>query len=171
MKWIIIFFTLFPVIGYTQTVHMEKERIVYKKTINTDASKEDLYDKAKYAIKRYVRGSRSGLLTDDREKGEIECKGYFRLSSDYNPLQKVQFIIRIKAEDGNYKYHIDSVYLVIRERGEKPQYIPSGDFFARMDISGPVAIATEKQLNEIDMNFQKLLDLIDLAMKRPGKKR
>ena len=35
-----------------------------------------------------------------------------------------------------------------------------------MDISGPVAANAEKQLNEIDMNFQKLIDLIGADMKR-----
>jgi hypothetical protein len=38
-----------------------------------------------------------------------------------------------------------------------------------MDVSGPVSAAAEKQLNEIDMNFQKLIDLVNTYMKRASK--
>jgi hypothetical protein len=35
-----------------------------------------------------------------------------------------------------------------------------------MESSGPVAADTERQLNEIDMNFQKLIDQINNDMSK-----
>ncbi|HWJ27013.1 MAG TPA: hypothetical protein VNS32_10755 [Flavisolibacter sp.] len=52
--------------------------------------------------------------------------------------------------------------MFIREkiRGGKTTDTPSEDLVKGMDTSGPTAINTEKQLNEIDMDFQQLLDRI-----------
>ncbi|MBK5270191.1 MAG: hypothetical protein JJE22_04170, partial [Bacteroidia bacterium] len=42
----------------------------------------------------------------------------------------------------------------------------SEDLLKDMDVSGPVSANAEKQLNEIDMHFQKLLYLINADMKK-----
>ena len=62
--------------------------------------------------------------------------------------------------NNSYHYSIDSVYLSQKERGKKTVIQSSKELLKYMEVSGPVAMTTEKQLNEIDMRVQQLLALI-----------
>lgn len=158
---LVFFFLLFPVFCFSQTVHLKKGKIVYKENVKVEnLSKDDKYVRAKQAILTYVKGSELGMYRDDKEKGEIASTGKIKLGSPYSIITTLLYRIKIKITDNGYKYLIDSVYLKQAERGGKTTIIPSEELVKGMDINGNVAINTEKQLNEIDMDFQQLLDLI-----------
>lgn len=163
----IIFFLLIPMVTYGQTVHVDSNRIVYKGTVKLDSvNKDELYSRAKNAILSNVKRSKEMIVTDNNEKGMMAAKGSIRLASPYHVIKTVEYILELSVDDGKYEYRIDSVYIKQVERGGKTIKMPSEELVKGMDVSGPVSAATEKQLNEIDMNFQKLIDLINTYMKR-----
>jgi hypothetical protein len=163
----IVFLLLLPVVTYGQTIHVDSNRIVYSGNVKLDhINKDELFERAKNAILHHVKGSRETIVTDSREKGMISTKGNIKFISPYHIIKTVEYILELSVDDGNYKYRIDSVYLKQAERGGKTNKISSEELLRGMDMSGPVAASTEKQLNEIDMNFQKLLELINADMKK-----
>ena len=151
---------------YSQTAHVDSNRIVYKGTVKVDrVNRDELYARAKNALLNNAGGSKEVIVTDSSEKGMISAKGSIRLPSTYATIKTVEYILELSVDDGNYKYRIDSVYLKQVERGGKTNKISSEEILKAMDTSGPVSANAEKQLNEIDMNFQKLLDLLRTDMK------
>jgi len=90
----------------------------------------------------------------------MTAKGTIKLASPYPIVKKVEYILELSIDDGKYKYRIDSVRIKQVERGGKTTIISSQKLVEGMDESGPVSANTEKQVNEIDMVFQKLLDLL-----------
>ncbi len=161
MKIIFLAFFLIPFFSIAQTIHVEKGRIVYKGTEKADKfSKEEIYSRAKIALLQNVRGHERQLRTDDEKNGELSMNGETRLKSTFNILRVLEYSIKISVNKGEYKYKIDSVFVRQNERHVKTIDIPSEDLLAGMNISGNVAIRTENELNEIDMDFQKLLDLL-----------
>jgi hypothetical protein len=174
MKFIkhIIFILLIPVVTNGQTAHVDEDRIVYKGTVKLEqVNKEDMYTRAKNAILNNVKGSKKGIVDGNNEKEKIAAKGSIRLSSPYHIIKTVEYILELSLEDGKYKYRIDSVYINEIERGGKTNKISSEELLKGMEVTGATSANTEKQLNEIDMNFQKLLVLINNDMKKkPGVK-
>jgi hypothetical protein len=161
----IIFLLLIPVVTNGQTVHVDEDRIVYKGTIKLEqVNKEDLYPRAKDAILNNVKGSKKGIVEDNKEK--IAATGSIKLASPYHIIKTVEYILELSVEDGKYKYRIDSVYINQAERGGKTIKISSEELLKGMEVSGSISATTEKQLNEIDMNFQKLLALVNTDMKK-----
>jgi hypothetical protein len=164
---LIIFLLLIPVVTYGQTVHVDSNRIVYKGTVKPGLiNKDELYARAKNAIFNNVKGSKEVIVVDDNERGMIAAQGSIRLASPYHIIKTVEYILELSVDDGKYEYRIDSVYIKQVERGGKTHKISSEELLKGMDVSGPVSAAAEKQLNEIDMNFQKLIDLVNTYMKR-----
>ncbi|GAC1706442.1 MAG: hypothetical protein NVS9B7_15640 [Flavisolibacter sp.] len=161
MKIIFLASFFISLLTQAQTVHVEKGKIVYKGAEKTDQfSKLELYTRAKNALLQNVRGHERQLRTDDEKNGELSMNGETRLKSTFNILRVLEYSIKISVKKGEYKYKIDSVFVRQNERHIKTIDIPSEDLLAGMNISGNVAINTEKQLNEIDMDLQKLLALL-----------
>ncbi|GAC1421498.1 MAG: hypothetical protein NVSMB67_16510 [Flavisolibacter sp.] len=161
MKVIFLASFFISLLTQAQTVHVEKGKIVYKGAEKTDQfSKLELYTRAKNALLQNVRGHERQLRTDDEKNGELSMNGETRLKSTFNILRVLEYSIKISVKKGEYKYKIDSVFVRQNERHIKTIDIPSEDLLAGMNISGNVAINTEKQLNEIDMDLQKLLALL-----------
>ena len=166
MKFIkhILLLLLIPVASFGQTVHIDEDRVVYKGTVKLEqVNKEDIYTRAKNALLNNVKGGKHEIMEDNKEK--IAAKGSIRLSSPYHIVKTVEYILELSVEDGKYKYSIDSVYIKQAERGGKKKKISSEELLKGMEVTGPASANTEKQLNEIDMNFQKLLTLINRDMK------
>ena len=160
-----IFFLLIPLAGLGQTAHVDSNRIVYKGIVRVESvNKEELFSRAKNAITR-VKGDEEGRVEDDKDKGMIATKGSIRLSSPYHLIKTVEYILELSVDNGKYGYRIDSVYIKQVERGGKTVKLSSQELLKGMDVSGPVSQSTEKQLNEIDMNFQKLIALVSGYMK------
>src|SRR5438034_2589033 len=169
MKFIkrIVFLLLIPAITNGQTAHVDEDRIVYKGTVKIEkVNKEDMYSRAVNAIHNNVKGSKEGIVEDNNEKEKIAARGSITLSSPYHIIKTVEYILELSVEDGKYKYRIDSVYINQAERGGKKTKISSEELLKGMEVSGPTSANTEKQLNEIDINFQKLLALVNNDMKK-----
>lgn len=163
----IVFLLLVPAITRGQTAHVDEEKVVYKGTVKLDTvDKEKLFTRAKNALLSNVKGSRETIVAEDNEKGMITAKGSIKLASPYHKIRSVEYILELSVENGKYEYRIDSVYIKERERGGKTKKISSGELLKGMDVSGESSAITEKLLNEIDMNFQKLLDLVNSDMKK-----
>lgn len=157
---ILLLFLLQPLYTLAQTVHLEDDKIVYKGKEKLDSlNKQEIYQRINEAIVKYVSVV-DNKVDSSYEEGNITARGKLKLSSTYNLLRSLQYTIKFTISDGEYKYKIDSVYIDQHERGGKTTEIPSEELVKLMDISGPVAADTEKKLNEIDMEFQKVIALI-----------
>jgi hypothetical protein len=169
MKFVrqIISLLLIPAVTFGQTVHVDSNRIVYKGTVKFDSvNKEALLERAKSAILSNVKGSNEVIVSGNNEKRMIAATGSMRLASPYHIIKTVEYIFELSIGDGKYEYRIDSVYIKQIERGGETIKISSEKLLKGMDVSGAVSANTEKQLNEIDMNFQKLIHLVNAYMQK-----
>lgn len=163
----ILFFLLMPVAAAAQTVHVDDDRIVYKGAVKvSDINKQQLYEKAKNAIYNNVKNGRENIIEEDKENGKIAVKGSIRLTTPWELIRKVEYILELAVDDGGYKYRIDSVVLEQQERGQKKIKMSSEKMLKGVDVTGPESREAEKQLNELDMNFQKILALIKADIKK-----
>jgi hypothetical protein len=148
-------------------VHVEKNKIVYKGKIHVEGtSAEQLTVRAKRAILNLDKDYESKVIQNDDGTTRVWFQGVMKLASFDHVSKKVTYILEINVKDGGYEYRIDSVYLVQKEPGEQATEISSEELLNKMESSGPVAARTEAQLNEIDMDFQKLIDRINKEMIR-----
>jgi hypothetical protein len=163
----IVFLLLIPVFAYGQTAHIDSNRVAYKGMVKVNnVNKEELYARAQHAIRGNVKNEKEVIIAENKEKGMIVAKGSIKLPSPYHLIKALEYVLELSVEDGNYKYRIDSVYIKQSERGGKTIKIPSAHILKGMDESGLSSAIAEKQLNEIDMNFQKLLALFKADMKK-----
>jgi Domain of unknown function (DUF4468) with TBP-like fold len=157
----ILFYLLMPVAAAGQTVHVDDNRIVYKGAVKvSEINKQQLYERAKDAIYNNVKDGRENIIEESKQKGKITVKGSFRLTTPWELIRKVEYILELAVEERGYKYRIDSVVLQQKERGGKKITMSSGKMLKAVDVTGPESREAEKQLNELDMNFQKILALI-----------
>ena len=164
----LIFFLLaFPFFISAQTVHIEKNKIVYKGKVHVEGtSAEQLTLRAKRAILNLNKDYKSNVSQNEDGTNKVWFQGATKLASSGHVSSKVKYIVEINVKNGSYEYRIDSVYLVQKEPGQHATESPSGELLDKMESSGAVAARTEGQLNEIDMDFQKLIDDINREMKR-----
>src|ERR1051326_3559807 len=165
----IIFVLLMPVMTSGQTVHVDSDRIVYKGTVKLDdVNKDELFARANHVLSADIKGNERVMITNDNGKEMIMTKGTMRLTSPYSMISIVEYIFELSPDKGGFKYRIDSVYIKETERGGETTKISSGELLKGMDMSGTVAAATEKKLNEIDMKFEKIIDRVITGMKKPA---
>src|SRR5437762_3408470 len=156
----IVFLFLLPATTYSQTAHVDSNRIVYKGTVKVDrVNRDELYARAKNALLNNPGEGKEVIVTDSSEKGMISAKGSIRLPSAYATIKTVEYILELSVGDGNYKYRIDSVYLKQVERGGTTNKISSEEILNAMNTSNTDSANEEIQYNHIHINFQKLLDL------------
>ena len=164
----IIFFLLIPAVTFGQTIHIDSNRIVYKGTVKLDAvNKDELYARARNAMFNNVK--EDSIVTDNKEKGMISAKGSIKLASPYHIIKKVEYILELTVDDGKYEYRIDSVSIKQVERGGKTTRIYADEILQGLDLTASGFVPgygnVEKQVNEIDMNFKKLIALVKADMK------
>jgi hypothetical protein len=169
MKWlrqkilIVAYFFSLPVAA--QTVHQDSERIAYRNTVTVaNANQLDLFFRAQKVIANYV-AQKPSLVKTDTINYEISAKGSIKLHSPYHLVKTLLYTIQLSINDGAYEYRIDSVFIKEVERGGKTKLISSQELLKGMEVSGSASSIMEKQLNEIDMNFQKLIDIVSNKMK------
>jgi hypothetical protein len=166
MKFIkYILFVLIPVALHAQTVHVDEDRIVYKdkKTV-AQVDKHELFERAQIAMER-IKWNKQRIVVENRNEGLITARGTMKLVTPYHTIRTVEYLFELKVEDGEYKYRIDSVYMEEKERGGKTTRLSSEKLLKAVEETGKVSKDAEKVLNEIDMNFQKLLALVQADMK------
>jgi hypothetical protein len=162
----IAFLLLIPVFTYGQTAHVDSNRVAYKGVVKVNnVNKEELYARAQHAIRNNVKNEKEVVIAENKEKGMIVAKGSIKLASPYHLIKSLEYVLELSIEDGNYKYRIDSVHIKQSERGGKTIKMPSAHILKGMEESGLSSAIAEKQLNEIDMNFQKRLALLNKDMK------
>ncbi|MFL5741222.1 MAG: hypothetical protein ACJ75B_13445 [Flavisolibacter sp.] len=164
MKLIIIIF-FFPLIAWGQTVHLNKDEIEYKGQFDAAAGKEELYTVAKNFLQKENGKMHHTIISENTDKAELVAYGTLKLHTAFSLIRTLHYTLSLNADKGKIKYHIDSVYLEEKSRGFDTKMISSEDLVKSMDITGPVAAQTEHLLNEIDMNFQMLLDLLKKDIK------
>lgn len=162
----IIFLLFAPFAACGQTIHSEDDRIVYKGTITVEnADQAELYQRAKSAL-HYVNASTDNLVEDKKENGKIIAPGKMKLKTPYSVVRTVFYNFELSVEEGKVKYRIDSVYLKNKVRGGNTTVLSSDKILKAVEETGPPAIEAEKQLNEIDMNFQKIIAIVISEMKK-----
>lgn len=156
----LIFFLLgFPFFISAQTVNVEKSKIVYKGKVHVEgASAEQLTSRARRTILDLDKDYESKVNQNEDGTTRVWFQGATKLASSDHVSKKVTYIVEINVKDGSYEYRIDSVYLVQKEPGQHAKETSSEELLNKMESSGPVAASTEALLNEIDMDFQKLID-------------
>jgi len=149
-----------------QTVHVDSDRIAYRNTVKVDnTSQLELFFRAQKAIVDYVT-QRPALIKTDAINNEMLAEGSITLSSPRYVTKTLLYTIKLSVHDGDYEYQIDSVYLKQQERGGSAKLTSSQELLKGMDVSGEASWIMEKQLNEIDMNIQKLLALVNREMQK-----
>src|SRR5206468_3117806 len=109
---------LIPVLAFGQTVHVEKDQIIYKGTVKADnLNQEELFGRAKKAIINNVNKNEN-VISDDN-KNRIATRGSIKLKSSYHLIKTVEFNFELTIKNGEYTYIIDSVFLKQVERGGK----------------------------------------------------
>lgn len=163
MKYLLILLC-FPLFSAAQTAHLDDERIAYKGTIDVkDASAQTLFDRAQQALPRFT--GMSLTMQQSAAPEQLTAKVKLRLTSTHTLRNRVEFLLQLQMRDGRCAYRIDSVYLIANPRGAKAVRTRSDKLVEGMETSGPTSAATEKKMNEIDMQVQRLLDLLSSALK------
>jgi Domain of unknown function (DUF4468) with TBP-like fold len=164
----ILFLLLSPLVAGGQTIHSEQDKIVYKGTVHvSNVDQAELYQRAAIALK-YINSSSDIKGKDHNDKSKIVAAGQLKLTTAYYIVRTVFYNFELTVEDGKFKYRIDSVYMKERQRGGKTATLSSDKMLKAMEETGPPSIVAEKELNEIDMNFQKIIALVSSAMKKPS---
>ncbi|HMK26349.1 MAG TPA: DUF4468 domain-containing protein [Chitinophagaceae bacterium] len=171
MKFIkrVILFLLIPAGTSGQTIHIDSNRILYKGTVKLDAvNKEELFVRARNAIFNNVK--EDSMVTDNKEKGIIAAKGSIKLASPYPIIKELEYILELAVNNGKYEYRVDSVHIKKIERGGETTIIYSEELLKGLDLTASGFVPgygdVEKQVNEIDMNLQKLIALVNADMKK-----
>lgn len=161
MKQLLLFLYLLPLAALSQTAHIADERVVYRERVSEKGvSKEELYRRAQSAVKELV----SGTTTEEMANGRLVTDAKMKLSSSHSLRNRMRYQLTIDVMDGGYEYHIDSVSWITDARGKELVTTSSKKLVSNMEITGPTAARTEKQLNEIDMRLQKLIALLKKEM-------
>lgn len=155
MKWI-LFFLLIPFIPSAQTVHLKDEKIFYEGSIKTNRSPTDIQN-ALYEAEKNC-SSKIHNASVDTNSGGIKLVSEMKLTPTQNTTNTLRYTLQLSSKEDQVHYRIDSVFVITKERGGKTKIISSEDIVKDMDVTGPVATATEKKLNEIDMRIQELID-------------
>jgi hypothetical protein len=161
MKYL-LFFLLIPFYASSQTVNVEGDKVVYKGKVPVKGlSEQEIGERAKMAILDHVNKKEEPVVVDSNKRQMIISTGKIKLPSPHYIIKTMEFRIALVIGKGGYQYLIDSIILTEKTKGEETVRMSSEKLLKGMESSGPVAAAAEKQLNEIDMNIQKLIAVIN----------
>jgi len=164
MKYLILLLWLLPFFTQAQTAHIDDGRVAYRERITVNGvNRQELYRRAGAAL------SSLNLKADstDEQSGLLVVRDRMRLTGMHSLRNFMSYELRLQVEDGAYEYRIDSIVWITDPRGEELIVTPSKKLVDNMEVTGPTAAKTEKQLNEIDMRLQKLIALLNKAMRKP----
>jgi len=164
MKYVLLL-GLIPFLSQAQTVHVKDGAIDYKGTVIVKGvSKTALLHRAKNAVIHCIDTVQQVQVTKNKNEDKLEAAGKMNLSPNAHTDNVLFYTVEIQARNGQYKYHIHKVRVAQYRAGQKIKDISSKDLLKGMESSGEGAIEAEKQLNEIDMDMQKLIALIKTDM-------
>lgn len=161
----IILFLLWPFFSLGQTVHVEDEQIAYKGSITVaGTSGDDLLARLQNAVQAAAKQSK-GKTALQMADNRLVSLGAIQLNAPFHILRTVHFRLQMQANNSGYDFWLDSVSVVEKRRGGKETAKTSKELLEGMEETGNVAIATERLLNEIDLQLQKFLILTKDAVK------
>jgi len=157
MKWI-LFFLLIPFGSSSQTVHVKDEKIYYEGLIKINSSETNPEKALEEAEKNCSTRIHNLSINKNDSENKITVLSEMNLTPTQSNINTLQYTLQLSVKQDHIKYKIDSFFLITKERGGKADTIPSKEIVKDMDVTGPVATATEKKLNQIDMKIQELID-------------
>lgn len=166
MKIIFSFLFFLPLFLAAQTVHRKGNKIVYEDEVMLPGRNADQLNTAlQAALLDLVKKGKTPANVRVSEQAFV-ADGDMKLSSNHPISRLVNYTLSLKAKDSGYAYRIDSVFVIEKKSGEAEKKRTAKQLLQEMEVSGPVAEAAEKILNEIDMNFQKLLVLLKTKLQK-----
>jgi hypothetical protein len=158
---ILLLVFLFPALALGQTIHFEKERVVYKGKIELrDSGISGNYLKAKDMLLNVVDADPDSLVEKRNDK-ELVGSASLRLpTSEYHIIKTLDYQVKLIAEENAIAYEIGNIKLHMRERGKKAKTLRAEEILKGMEESGRVAKMAEQELNAIDMHLQKIIALM-----------
>jgi Domain of unknown function (DUF4468) with TBP-like fold len=161
---------LLPVYALSQNVPVEKGRVIYENEVAVpNASRAELYSRAKDALAQLERYASPNVYRDSPDNGEMEATGSIPIDKkNHQEKYAVGYHLQIQVTDNKYSYRIDSVQLLHYKR-HKTKEKPVEDLLKDVNNSDKVAVETEMQVNEMDMDILKLIDLLNNEMTRKEK--
>lgn len=157
-----LFFLLFTcsLSAICQTVHIKDDKINYSGKVKVEGVSKDEILKRAAASLQSLMDNYTIVSEDKNATNEISLRGETKMKTPYALIRKMIYTFTVSTDEKGYRYHIDSVYVSEQARGEKAKIESSEKLIKQMTESGNPAINAEKILNEIDMNFQKMLAML-----------
>jgi hypothetical protein len=162
--YILLLILLYPALALTQTIHVEKDRVAYKGKLELHGSKTDHYSRAKEMLLNIVKAAPDSIKENKEEK-ELTASASIRLPSDYHLIKVMKYKLRLKPVDNGIGYEIGNIRLELRERGKKGKTLLAEEILKGLEENGKVGMMAETQLNEIDMNIQKVIASMQLHLR------
>jgi hypothetical protein len=167
MKFLFLFLLL-PFLSQAQTIHFEKDEILYKGTVNImGLTAADVAARLPIAVAEANR--KSDARVENQSTGtSLTWKEEMKLNSPYHKIHTLHFLLTLIPKEGGYDYQVDSVSVIQKRRGGSTEVLSSKQLLKGIEETGAAAVVAEELLNEIDMRLQKLIVLLENNVK--GKK-
>jgi hypothetical protein len=159
IRSILLLLFLFPAVSLAQTIHKDKDKIVYKGKIKVHASANG-HDQSKSFLLEY---SNPDSIKEEKDSKHLSSIATAKLPSPYHLQRELRYKVKFELTSDGVTYEIEGVELLLHERGEKEKILSSADLLKGMDESGNASRDAEKVLNEIDMYIQQYIVKIQSA--------
>jgi len=174
---------LLPLFAASQTVHVKDGSIVYEGKEKVEGvSASEIYNRIQHILPSLVDDYKASSRPSPKEKAMstqgqlsenslqsadvVKARGQLHLKTPYTIIRTVHYSLELKAIENGYEYLIDSVSFTEQKRGEKAETKSSKEVFDNMSEQGAIVGETERLLNETDMRFQRLLDVLRMKVKK-----
>lgn len=159
---------LLNAVGTGQTIHSDGAEILYMDTIHSNGvSDDELFIRSQQLFSELKHDKKIDEKKLRITGHKLHARMSVKLPTINHASKKFEFDLEISTSPGVYQYRIDSVVIVRKEPGDKANKQSAKELLKGMGSSGSIAISTEKDLNEIDMHIQKILDELNTEMKKP----
>jgi len=161
---------MFPVAVLGQTVHHQKNEIIYKGDVKlASLSTKDPMASLSNAV--HVAGVEARAQFDSTSSGKVlATKGTIGLNAPFRIIRNLHFTLTVSPQTAGYNYQVDSVFVTEKRRGGNETVKKSKELLDGIEDTGLRAVEAEKVLNEIDMRLQKLLAVMKREMKKEQNK-
>jgi hypothetical protein len=160
MKTLFLSLLLLPLLLAAQTVHRKGDKIVYEGEVTLPGHSASQINTALHAALTAVVKKGKTPCSVQANDQTLTALGDIKLNTNPSLSRFVNYTIAVTAKDGGYDYRIDSVYVIRKKGGGAGERLTAKKMLEDMEVSGPASERAEMLLNEIDMNFQKLLVLL-----------
>jgi|SRR4030095_2070015 hypothetical protein len=166
IRSILIFILLLPALTLAQTIHVEKEKVLYEGKMEIEGlAKQDAYNKARNMLLQYVNPN-ADSLKEKKDEQELTTSASLPLPSTYHKIKSIQYKVKLQARKDEIAYEISDIRLKVRERGKKTKTIPSEQLLKAVTENGKIGMEAERYLNELDMHLQKLIATLEADLRK-----